>query len=203
MRHPNIVKLLALYTYDNNKHNLIFPLAKGRTLYELFNGDPEIRTFNSSSAFFKAIAGLSSAIEQVRDFTENWIDLNLIGCHYDLRPQNILVSGDSLVLADFGFSRFRDATDDSATRFEKGARDYRAPECEDINDLHFQKHLIRRSSDIWSFGCVLAELITYMIRGSLVCVSLRHLDASRKEKGNTFFSIAAPTGQTNLFMNGC
>ncbi|KAF3000785.1 hypothetical protein E8E13_005487 [Curvularia kusanoi] len=165
LRHPNIVELLASYSHDG-KNNLIFPLAEGGTLFDLFNQERSNAPFKSKLAFLSAIAGLASAVEQVHDFAENRIDLKLMGCHYDLRPKNILVSGDRLILADFGLSRFKKPTEDSATMYKVGAGDYRAPECEDLDDQDFQKHMIRRSSDIWSFGCILAELITYMTHGS-------------------------------------
>lgn len=42
---------------------------------------------------------------------------------------------------------------------------YLAPECEDAT-RGFQKGLITRKSDIWSFGCVIAELAMYMKRGA-------------------------------------
>ncbi|OAL55032.1 kinase-like protein [Pyrenochaeta sp. DS3sAY3a] len=183
LRHPNIVELLASYTYDG-RHNLIFPLAEGGTLHELFNHDPKTTFFKSDLIFFIAIAGLSSAIDQVHDFTENRLDVKLMGCHYDLRPKNILVSGENLLLADFGLSRFKDATEDSATGFKQGGGDYRAPECEDIDDCHFEKHPISRSSDIWSFGCVLAELITYMIRGPAGVKDFKASRRFRKGKGD-------------------
>lgn len=164
LKHPNIVELLASYTHEG-KHNLIFPLAESGSLFGLFQQERPTAALKSNISFLNAIAGLASAIEHVHDFSENRIDLQLMGCHYDLRPKNILVSEDRLILADFGLSRFKEVTEDSATTFKEGGGDYRAPECQDIHDRSFKKHLIRRSSDIWSFGCVLAELITYMIRG--------------------------------------
>lgn len=164
LRHPNLVELLASYTY-RGKNNLVFPLAEGGTLAKLFEGDRQKTPFRSNKTSIIALAGLSSAIEHVHNFVENRIDLKLIGCHYDLRPKNILVSGSTLLLADFGLSRFKETSESSATLFKQGVGDYLAPECESIDD-DFSKHPIRRSSDIWSFGCILAESITYMISGS-------------------------------------
>ncbi|KAH7080742.1 kinase-like domain-containing protein [Paraphoma chrysanthemicola] len=180
LRHPNIVELLASYTH-NEIHNLIFPFAEGGTLEKLFELEPETTAFKTKSAFFIAMADLASAIEHVHNFTESRIDMELMGCHYDLRPKNILVSGDTLVLADFGLSRFKALSEESATNFKMGALDYQAPECEDIDGRHFQKHKIHRSSDIWSFGCVLAEVITYTICGSIGVRNFR--DARRFKIG--------------------
>lgn len=142
---------------------MIFPLAKSGTLADLFAKDRHATSFRSDEVFIIALARLSSAIEQVHNFVERRINLNLIGCHHDLRPKNILISGESLLLADFGLSRFKALSESSATIFKQGAGDYLAPECEDLN--RFQKLVVRRSSDIWSFGCILAEAVTYMVLG--------------------------------------
>ncbi|KAI8932993.1 hypothetical protein NX059_009646 [Plenodomus lindquistii] len=164
LKHPNIIELLASYSCQGTQ-NLIFPLAEGKTLKEMFSHDRQTTPWTEDADLLIAAAGLSSAIEHVHDLVEESIDLALIGCHYDLRPDNILVSGNTLLLADFGLSRFKDITDGSATIFKQGGGDYRAPECEDIDDTKFTKQVIHRSSDIWSFGCILGELITYMTRG--------------------------------------
>lgn len=164
MRHSNILELLASYTY-NGKHNLIFSLAQDGTLADLFAKDRQKTSFDSNITFLIALAKLSSAIEHVHDFIERRIDLNLIGCHHDLRPANIFISEDTLLLADFGLTRFKASSESSGTGFKQGIGDYLAPECEEIDDSRFSKFVVRRSSDIWSFGCILAEAATYMMLG--------------------------------------
>ena len=179
--HPNILELLASYTYDE-KHNLIFPLAEGGTLHDLLKSEPESSPFKSKEAFYIALAGLSSAIQHVHNFVEKRINLSLIGCHHDLRPKNILVSKSTFILADFGLSRFKDSSESSKTSFKKGKDDYLAPECG--NPLqNFERQDIRRSSDIWSFGCILSEVATYMSRGPNAIQVFRE---KRKFRGYNF-----------------
>ncbi|KAF2474368.1 kinase-like protein [Lindgomyces ingoldianus] len=185
LRHPNILELLASYTYKG-KHNLVFPLAEGGTLAELFASDRQTTRFKSNQAFFIALTRLSSAIEHVHNFVERRIDLNLIGCHYDLRPKNILVSRDTFLLADFGLSRFKQASESSGALFKEGAGDYRAPECEDIDDNLFPKFIVRRSSDIWSFGCIMAEAVTYMILGQDGVEEFRKVRSFKKGQGRYY-----------------
>lgn len=71
--------------------------------------------------------------------------------HRDLKPDSILVSADETqyVVADFGFCR-EDLDRGSAV---SGVPDYAAPEA-----LIFKKYTY--ASDIWSFGCIIYELIT-------------------------------------------
>lgn len=161
--HPNIVNLLSAYTFKGS-HNLIFPRARGGDLAAFLRRErpPE---FKSDETLVIALARLASAVEDVHNFSANALDLSLIGCHHDLKPRNILVDGANFILADFGLSRLRSISEASDTIFKRGQGDYLAPECEDIEG-DFEKHSIRRSSDIWSFGCIIAEVLTHMIQGT-------------------------------------
>ncbi|KAL4966989.1 kinase-like domain-containing protein [Aspergillus stella-maris] len=162
LNHPNIVKLLGSYTY-NTKHNLLFEIATDGNLAGLLAA-PRPAQFASDEMLALALARLSSAIEHVHDYSERKIDLSLVGCHHDLRPRNILVCGPNFILADFGLSTFKQPSQDSATPFKPASDDYIAPECEDWDNM-FKAGIVHRSSDIWSFGCIIAEIATYMAGG--------------------------------------
>ncbi|KAH7136337.1 kinase-like domain-containing protein [Dactylonectria macrodidyma] len=174
--HPNIVDLLGSYTY-REKHNLIFPLAPGGDLASVFENDrPE--ALGSDQSFYRALSHLSSAVQTVHAFTSKSLDLRYIGCHHDLRPRNILVKGDRLILADFGLSSLKPGNESSKDEFQIGAGHYLAPECEDFAN-NFKKQMVGRSSDIWSFGCILAEVLTYMKRGKEAVVAFKKARAIR------------------------
>ena len=160
--HAHIVELLSAYTFRGS-HNLIFPLARDGDLADFLQKERP-REFQSDEKFVIALAQLASAIEEVHNFSAETLDLNLIGCHHDLKPKNILVDGANFFLADFGLSRLKDTSETSKTLFKRGQGDYLAPECEDI-DGSFARHIVRRSSDVWSFGCIIAEILTYMVLG--------------------------------------
>lgn len=164
IRHPNIIQLLAAYSY-NGKYNLIFPRAHGGTLGGLLNGDdkiPPIR-FDSTETMMVAVAGLTSAICAMHDLSFD--SVTLMGCHRDLKPSNILIHESRLLLADFGLSRFKPSDESSRSDFQQGQGDYLAPECEDLDFQESQKRPIGRASDIWSLGCILLELLTYLLKG--------------------------------------
>ena len=99
-------------------------------------------------------------------FTSEALDLNLSGCHHDLAPRNILIQGETLLLADFGLSTFHNMDQDSLTTFKEVRGSYIAPECQTIHGSSVKTEKIGRASDIWSFGCILAEVLTYMVQGT-------------------------------------
>ena len=159
--HPNIVELLGSYTHGDT-HSLVFPVAE----YDLSKllRSPQTWKFESQSEYIFALCGLASALEKLHSFSSKDLDTSLIGCHNDLRPQNILVQDGQFLLADFGLATLKEVTEGSKTVWKTGDSRYLAPECEDVND-GFQPGRVGRKSDIWSFGCVLLELVTYIMQG--------------------------------------
>ncbi|KAK2836993.1 hypothetical protein FQN49_006513, partial [Arthroderma sp. PD_2] len=155
LQHPNIIELLGSYTY-RDKHNFVFPCIHGGDLAQLLREPHRREAFRFNRAFYVALSELSSAIEVLHYFTASDLDLKLIGCHRDLKPSNILVDGGHFMLADFGLSRFTPISDDSKSIFGHAQGSYLAPECQNIED--FSMFPVGRSSDIWSFGCIIAEI---------------------------------------------
>lgn len=163
LRHANITALIASYTH-NGFHNFLMPFARGGCLADVLKGC-SVSPWDSDIAMFVALCGLGSAICCVHQFVCESLDIQAIGCHHDLKPANILVDGSKLVLSDFGLSRIKELPSNSATPFKETPGYYLAPECEDITG-DFKPGIVHRWSDIWSFGCILAEMLTYMLRGS-------------------------------------
>ncbi|KAJ8122160.1 hypothetical protein ONZ43_g1577 [Nemania bipapillata] len=139
------------------------------TVYEVVidpdhQGPSDAFSEKSNQSMVIALAALASAVEHVHNFSQSTLDLELIGCHHDLRPRNILVSGSHFILADFGLSTLKKPGQNSETPFKNGTDDYLAPECEDWEN-GFQAGVVHRSADIWSLGCIVAEIATYMVKG--------------------------------------
>lgn len=163
LRHPNIVEVLCCYAHLD-KLNLVFRKAQGGTLKVFLNG-PRPDHFASNETILVALSGLCSAVRAVHEFVSSGQKLELIGCHHDLKPANILVEGSRFVLADFGLSKFKEARDSSGTPPRMVHPYYAPPEC-CRQDISSEKPEVHRSGDIWSLGCIIAEVVTYMLDGA-------------------------------------
>ncbi len=165
LKHPNILELLSFYTY-RRRRNFIFPFAEYGDLELLLKNDNRPPHFTYNFAFLRALCGLASGIAKIHNYTaEKKIEIRLIGLHRDLKPNNILVHADRFLIADFGLSKFKSGSQTSKTPFRGGGGDYLPPESEDLeNDM--RKGLINRSSDTWSLGCIILEVLTFMLRGA-------------------------------------
>ena len=163
-RHPNIVELLSSYSYKGHD-NLIFPLLP-LDLASFLQRSERFGDFKENVTFFIALRGLASALRAVHNSTFNGLDgqssLTVIGYHHDIRPKNVLVTPSTFILADFGLARLKSIDEDSKSYWRSGIGDYVAPECMDENFNHLK---VGRSIDIWSFGCLVAEVTTYMEGG--------------------------------------
>lgn len=143
------------------------------------------RHFSRDGDFIVALEGLASALNSMHNFTTTLLDLRLTGRHHDLAPRNILVDGGRLLLADFGLSRLQDLEKANAsTSFKETRGYYVAPECQ-AYDGSFQSYRITSKSDIWSFGCILMEVLTYMAFGS---PGVTRFEAERRYERSHFVS---------------
>lgn len=93
--------------------------------------------------------------------------------HRDLKPENILLNADcQLKLCDFGLARGIDFDKDPrmSTNYVQ-SRWYRAPELLLDNDT------VSREADMWSVGCIMAELMSrkVMFKGKCPIDQMKHI----------------------------
>ena len=163
LKHPSILPLLTSYTY-NGIPNFLLPFAEGGDLEQFLNNNSRPGEFARDTRIYGAISGLASGLETLHSYKSEVLGKEMIGYHHDLKPKNVLVSKGRFILSDFGLSKLKSG-EDSRTPFKKGQGHYLAPECEDLGK-DFSKGIISRASDAWSLGCIILEVIVFMVGGS-------------------------------------
>ncbi|KAK6338057.1 hypothetical protein TWF696_001529 [Orbilia brochopaga] len=184
IKHPNILELLFSYTHKE-KNCFLFPLAKGGDLQDFLDNDTRPVDMATDEAVYHAFCGLSSALESLHSYIHQGLKLEMVGCHHDLKPKNILVDGPRFILSDFGLSQMRSDLKDYKSMYQSGEGFYIAPECEDLST--FQKLEVGRPSDIWSFGCILANTLVYLKEGT---AGLKSFEKARKIEIQTNYGPA-------------
>ncbi|PVI08329.1 hypothetical protein DM02DRAFT_665702 [Periconia macrospinosa] len=179
LQHPNIVEFFAAY-YFSDHPTFIFAPADCDLNHFLRND--QARDFTDDD-IFNGLCGLSSALCHLHNYFLRDHNLHKIGCHYDIHPGNILVKGHTFILSDFGLSRLKAFHQGSKSTFKGGIMDYYAPECQDWA-RSFKTGDIGRPSDIWSLGCVMAEILTTVVLGP---ERLTQFDEERRCEGLTTF----------------
>lgn len=171
LRHDHLVRLLASWSRPRNlvrEYCLLFPLAR----YDL-DLYWETHSMNDTTIpwIAKQILGLTDALKSIHDPPSDALkppDQRQYGRHGDLKPENILWYDSPhdphgiLVIADLGASAVNSLWSRSAVENKsiQHTPRYKPPEC----DLQGGK--ISRSYDIWTFGCILLELVCWCLEGN-------------------------------------
>lgn len=160
--HPNIVPLLTAYAHGRDCC-LLFPRLDMDLKAFLSHKEP-YGDFRRRFTYFSSLHGLASALERAHGIRvrADGAEFDGFAYHHDLRPSNVLVSRDTFLLADFGMGRVRELEDRSTTHFKALAGDYAAPECMDED---FARLDVGRAVDVWAFGCLVCEVMTYAYLG--------------------------------------
>ena len=164
LKHRNIIPLLGAYV-QNDVYNLLFPLAD-MDLNEFLLHKDRVRAFKDDRTIFKAIHGLAGGLRYLHYFELNCSQVTevpnvfLYGVHQDIKPRNILVRGNEFILADFGLSKLKAVDEGSHTMWKDSTFEYGAPECR--NENTWIQGRIGRAADIWSLGCIISEVVSYM-----------------------------------------
>lgn len=165
LKHPHVVELLDV-THINDQLFLAFELCDTDLRHYLKQRATELRKQRHENKPPPEIIvpnGLPTPflpIEQIRTLTRQMV-LGVSYCHSrrimhrDLKPQNLLLNkeGSDLKIADLGLARcFTTHTEPNTN--EVVTLWYRAPELL-LGDKHYTPSL-----DIWSIGCIIAEMFT-------------------------------------------
>lgn len=143
VKHPNIINFNISFI-ERNELFIVLELADGGDLSKLIRYFQKKKRLMPEQVILKYFTQVCSAVEYIHSKRI---------LHRDIKPANIFMTSDGCVkLGDFGLGRFfsqntRDAHSIVGTFY------YMSPE-------RIQESGYSFSSDVWSLGCVLYELIT-------------------------------------------
>ncbi|TYK15325.1 putative leucine-rich repeat receptor-like protein kinase [Cucumis melo var. makuwa] len=146
LRHPNLLKLVA-YFYTKEEKLLLYKYAEKGNLFDRIHGGRGVGRvpFRWSSRLIVAL-GVARALEFLH---LNSKPSTMSVPHGNLKSSNVLLGeNDEVLVSDYGFA--------SLVALPIAAQcmvSYRSPEYQ-------QMKRVSRKSDVWSFGCLLIELLT-------------------------------------------
>lgn len=145
LRHPHVIRFLGAYTTGDKMSILLSPIAD-TTLALWLDRYKQDQPANLSQVVSKMFGCLAASVRYLHEQRP-------VVKHMDIKPQNILiVEGDGefphVVLCDFGISTSEEITEGS---LQPLTRHYVAPEA-------FEGFTRKQAADIWSLGCVFAEM---------------------------------------------
>lgn len=169
-------------------YSLFFDLAK-YNLWEYFEDSAvSITTLEQKKGVFSRTIGLAGALAYLHDELFLASTGEQLCCyHLDLKPHNILVfeEGDNIIwkISDFGISRIKRIPasrakvesgypisflnkifrpDNSSTDPSSGVENPRDAGTYTAPEARHKTEKVTRTSDVWSLGCVLALVLTFM-----------------------------------------
>ena len=218
--HRNIATTRASLEWGNT-YNLFFDLAE-RNLWQHFMEDRDpVKTLEERQRVFSRIGGLAGALAHLHEGLKLYPTNEPLQCyHLDLKPQNILVfgTGDDQIwkISDFGMSQIKQIQpmesqhepkhhlldrifqstkpgDDPSSGVDNSryGGTYAAPEAKEMSDT------VTRKSDVWSLGCVITLLITYLHAQSQGIKQFERLRASDRSQDWFFDPEAYKTRSDN------
>jgi eukaryotic-like serine/threonine-protein kinase len=160
LSHPNIVTVIDRGE-DDGRQFIVFEYVEGDNLKEIVEREGPLALDEVVTLGLEIARGLAFAHER-----------GIV--HRDVKPQNVLLNGDGHAkVTDFGIARSLDVEKGvTQTGTVLGTSDYIAPE-------QASGQVVNRSTDVYSLGVVLFELLTGTVpfRGeSFVAVALQHVN---------------------------
>lgn len=143
VKHPNIISFNISFI-ERNELYIVLELADGGDLSKLIRYFQKKKRLIPEQSIMKYFIQVCSAVEYIHSRRI---------LHRDIKPANIFMTSNGCVkLGDFGLGRFFSANTRDAHSIV-GTFYYMSPE-------RIQESGYSFSSDVWSLGCVLYELIT-------------------------------------------
>jgi len=139
LRHPGIITVHDVVT-DDGRPWIVMELIGGRSLAEVLQAQGVLSTWRTAQIGLRVLDALRAAHRQ-----------GIL--HRDVKPANILLDEDRVVLTDFGIAAIDGATVLTATGQMVGSPSYLAPE-------RINGQAATAAADLWGLGVTLYAMVT-------------------------------------------
>ncbi|RDW56454.1 hypothetical protein BP6252_14156 [Coleophoma cylindrospora] len=163
--HRHLVELFACYRLDSSYYLLL--TCADYDLETLFREPSRRLDFGLTSeqqcaTLYGCFYCLASALDYLHRLPvyHPGLDLDEIIYHHDLKPANILIRGNTFMIADFGLSGLKQQ-DDTKTDWHGGTYSYSPPEY--FSSANITLASGGRKVDVWGLGCIFSELLTFIV----------------------------------------
>lgn len=167
LRHNHIIEAKAIILWEEKGWYFMFQWADGGSLRDLYKSEPKV---NLDARLVMEVVhqlwGLAGALNKLHNWKKNSSD-NGSYRHGDLKPENILRFCDHtkvgvLKISDLGLAKhhIQATADRGPTITRHGTPLYEPPEA--ILNTEVARS---RQYDIWSMGCVVLELLIWLLYG--------------------------------------
>jgi cyclin-dependent kinase 7 len=175
INHENIVNLLDVFTNPSGQVHLVFEYCSFDLDKVIRNKSRPLRENEIATYMWMLLNGL----DKLHSY---WI------LHRDLKPENLLIDPNGILkIGDFGLARtfagLADCDRVSDMTSQVVTRGYKAPE------IMFGAKDYGEGVDMWSVGCIFAELMTGV--GFFGCTA----DSDLEELGRIFTTLGTPTDE--------
>ncbi|KAL8938633.1 MAG: hypothetical protein Q9211_003117 [Gyalolechia sp. 1 TL-2023] len=175
--HANIIGHYGSFSRDGT-YNIILEYADRGTLNDYLQATHEPTSSAGIMTFWTQFLGILHGLTHIHGtpviaLDKPWV---LLGWHHDLTPDNILVVSRNnaspydcdFKIADFGlahFQRFGTSTRDATDKDQHGSNAYSAPEAYRSTASERERLQVPQNVEIWSMGCILSEVATWVTEG--------------------------------------
>ena len=160
--HSHIIHLRASFTDVTNFGFIVYPVAKCN-LQELLSQYISENHIHEHGPVQKALENSFGCLLEAVRYLHDELQIK----HRDIKPRNIVVHDNRLLICDLGSAYdFEDRKESTDNRRPPGTRKYKAPEVlESIDSSEPRKH--NTKVDIFSLGCIFLEIYTVLCEQTL------------------------------------
>lgn len=186
--HPNIIRLFWMGRVPPEKewYAIEMEYFPSQTLAQLIEREDPLFLDSHNQAFLASYERVLSIYYQVLAGVEHLHKLGM--SHGDIKPQNILVSGNQIKLTDFGCSALPEEMY-ARTRQNGGTILYSAPEVVGSSWRGHSSHALFKA-DVYSLGVLLYYLVTARLPHDTLSQVARHTPFPRPREINSSVSPA-------------